>query len=143
MRMLIEKLRAGRDLNSNDINYAVTALFCEEIEDTLKHDFLTQLHRKGETADEIVGFARILRERAIVVPIDQRQLPGPLIDVCGTGGDGIDLFNVSTTIMFILAAGGAVVVKHGSRRLTSTCGSADVLEQLGVNIHLAADEMKE
>ena len=61
-----------------------------------------------------------------------------MIDVCGTGGDGLDLFNVSTTIMFILAAGGVAVVKHGNRSVTSRCGSADVLEALGVQIASAA-----
>jgi anthranilate phosphoribosyltransferase len=143
MKTLIEKLTAGRDLDRDDIGYAVAVLFSEGIDDTLKNDFLTALHRKGETAEEIVGFARLLMERSIDLPIDPTQLPGPLIDVCGTGGDGVDLFNVSTTIMFILAAGGAVVVKHGNRSVTSTCGSADVLEQLGVEIHLSPEETKE
>ena len=64
-----------------------------------------------------------------------------MIDVCGTGGDGVNLFNVSTTIMFILAAGGAVVVKHGNRSVTSVCGSADVLEELGVPIDLGARQV--
>jgi len=70
-------------------------------------------------------------------------LSGPMIDVCGTGGDGVNMFNVSTTIMFILAAGGATVVKHGNRSVTSLCGSADVLEALGVELHLAPDDLRE
>src|SRR4029077_17714019 len=74
---------------------------------------------------------------------DPKNLAGPIIDVCGTGGDGIDLFNVSTTIMFILAAGGAVVVKHGNRRVTSRCGSADVLEALGAPFDLPPTHLKE
>src|SRR5438132_7053171 len=74
---------------------------------------------------------------------DPAELPGPLIDVCGTGGDGLDFFNISTTIMFVLAAGGAAVVKHGNRSVTSTCGSADVLEELGVAIDLEPDDLRE
>jgi anthranilate phosphoribosyltransferase len=75
--------------------------------------------------------------------IDPAELPGPMIDVCGTGGAGLNLFNVSTTIMFILAAGGAVVVKHGNRRVTSLCGSADVLEELRVPIQLRPEQLRE
>src|SRR4029077_9955044 len=74
---------------------------------------------------------------------DPKNLAGPIIDVCGTGGDGIDLFNVSTTIMFVLAAGGAVVVKHGNRSVTSRCGSADVLEALGAPFDLPPAHLKE
>ena len=143
MRSLIEKLEAGRDLDIGDISYAVPVLLSDQTDDALKSDFLTALHRKGETADELVGFARLLMERAVDPMIDVTQLPGPLVDVCGTGGDGFDFFNVSTTVMFILAAGNVVVVKHGSRSVTSSCGSADVLEQLGVEIHLTPEELRE
>jgi anthranilate phosphoribosyltransferase len=82
-------------------------------------------------------------ERAVDPLVDPAELPGPIVDVCGTGGDGFDFFNVSTTIMFILAAAGVVVVKHGSRSVTSRCGSADVLEKLGVEIHLTPEELRE
>ncbi len=74
--------------------------------------------------------------------IDPSDLPGPMIDVCGTGGAGSNLFNVSTTITFVLAAGGAVVVKHGNRKVTSLCGSADVLEELGVPIRSETGRVK-
>jgi anthranilate phosphoribosyltransferase len=143
MKSLIEKLKAGRDLDNSDISYAVPLLLSDQIADSLKADFLTTLHGKGETSDELVGFVRLLLDRAVDPRLDPAQLPGPLIDVCGTGGDGFDFFNVSTTIMFILAAGGVVVVKHGSRSVTSTCGSADVLEKLGVEIHLTPEELRE
>src|SRR5256886_2792896 len=75
--------------------------------------------------------------------IDPAQLAGPMIDICGPGGDGFDFFNVSTTAMFVVAAGGAVVAKHGNRRVTSSCGSADVLEQLGVEIDLMPERLNE
>jgi anthranilate phosphoribosyltransferase len=143
MKALIEKLRSGLDLNRGDIDYAVTLLLSDHVNDELKAEFLTALHHKGESADEIVGFIRPLMERAVNPLIDPADLPGPVIDVCGTGGDGLDFFNVSTTIMFVLAAGGAVVVKHGNRSVTSTCGSADVLEELGVPIHLPPEQLRE
>jgi anthranilate phosphoribosyltransferase len=143
MQSLIEKLKAGRDLDLSDISFAVPTLLSDQTEDALKADFLTALHRKGETADELVGFARLLMDRAVDPQIDPAELSGPLLDVCGTGGDGFDFFNVSTTIMFILAAGGVVVVKHGSRSVTSSCGSADVLEKLDIEIHLTPEELRE
>jgi anthranilate phosphoribosyltransferase len=118
-------------------------LLSEQFDDALKGEFLTVLHEKGESADEITAFVELLMERAIDPMIDPAELSGPMIDVCGTGGDGLNLFNVSTTIMFILAAGGAAVVKHGNRSVTSACGSADVLEELGVPLHLGPNELKE
>src|SRR5215212_540545 len=143
MKSLLGKLRNGIDLTSSDIAYAVTLWLSDNIGDADKAEFLTELHRKGESADEIFGFTELLLERAIDPQIDEQALPGPMIDVCGTGGDGISMFNVSTTIMFILAAGGAVVVKHGNRSVTSQCGSADVLEELGVALHLTPDQLGE
>src|SRR5438876_2079736 len=143
MKALIEKLRSGVDLQSSDVGYAVVLLLSDEVEDERKVEFLTALHQKGESADEIVGFVRALMERALDPMIDPSDLPGPMIDVCGTGGAGLNLFNVSTTIMFVLAAGGAVVVKHGNRRVTSLCGSADVLEELGVPIRLRPPHLRE
>ena len=139
---LTEKVRAGRDLNSGEVGYAVTLLLSDKTDATLKAKFLTALHEKGESADEITAFVEQLIDRAIDPMIDQASLPGPMIDVCGTGGAGQNLFNVSTTIMFILAAGGAVVVKHGNRRVTSCCGSADVLEALGVQLNWEPEQLK-
>jgi len=143
MKELIAKLRNGLDLTENDIAYAVTLLLSEKVDDNAKAEFLTELHRKGESADEIFGFVQLLLQRAIDPMIDEEEVSGPLIDICGTGGDGLNLFNVSTTIMFILAAGGATVVKHGNRSVTSQCGSADVLEELGVPLHLGPELLRE
>ena len=140
---LTEKLRNKLDLNSGEIGDAVTLLLASEVDDQMKAEFLTALHDKEETAEEIAAFVRALMKRAVDPKIDRAELPGPMIDVCGTGGDGLDLFNVSTTVAFVVAAGGAVVVKHGNRRVTSTCGSADVLEQLGVPIDLAPEQLRE
>jgi anthranilate phosphoribosyltransferase len=143
MKALVGKLENGVDLTMADIRFAVTLLLSEAVDAELKAQFLTELHRKGETAEEIAGFVELFMERANDPQINPKELPGPMIDVCGTGGDGLSFFNVSTTIMFILAAGGAAVVKHGNRSVTSLCGSADVLEELGVPIHLPPEEMKE
>lgn len=143
MKALVEKLRAGVDLNAGEIAYAVTLLLSEKADAAEKARFLTALHEKGESAEEIAGFVAQLIDRAIDPMIDPANVAGPMIDVCGTGGDGLDIFNVSTTIMFILAAGGAVVVKHGNRSVTSACGSADVLEALGVRLEWAPEELKE
>src|SRR5437867_7114234 len=143
MKALIEKLRSGVDLQSSETGYAVVLLLSDEVEDEKKVEFLSALRQKGESADEIVGFVRALMERALDLMIDPSDLPGPMIDVCGTGGAGLNFFNVSTTIMFVLAAGGVVVLKHGARKVTSLCGSADVLEELGIPIRLKPEELKE
>lgn len=143
MKNLVEKLRGGGDLTAGDIRYVVPVLLSDAVTDEMKAEFLTALHEKGETAEEVACFVELFMERATDPQINAAELPGPMIDVCGTGGDGLDFFNVSTTIMFILAAGGAVVVKHGNRSVTSTCGSADVLEELGVPLHLAPEDLKE
>lgn len=143
MKALLEKLRNELDLTSNDIDLAVVQLLSDKVDDQLKADFLVALHKKGETAEEIVAFVHPLMKRAVDPMIDPAQLPGPMIDICGTGGDGLSLFNVSTAAMFVVAAGGAVVAKHGNRRVTSSCGSADVLEQLGVPIDLSPEQLRE
>ncbi|PYI44776.1 MAG: anthranilate phosphoribosyltransferase, partial [Verrucomicrobia bacterium] len=140
MISLIEKIRAGNDLSAFDVQEAAAFLLSDSIEAKTKADFLTALHDKGESASEIASFVRVLLERAVPLEI---EVDGPIVDVCGTGGDGIDLFNVSTAITFVLAAGGATVVKHGNRGVTSRSGSADVLEALGVAIDLEPDDLRE
>src|SRR5437764_2283217 len=130
MKVLTDKLRAGIDLTTSEVDVAVALLLSDETADEEKAGFLIALHRKGESPREIAAFVLQLMRRAIDPKINPDSLSGPMLDVCGTGGDGLDLFNISTTIMFILGAGGVVVVKHGNRNVTSRCGSADVLEKL-------------
>jgi len=96
--------------------------------------FMVGLRMKGETAEEITGFARTARAMATPIEVD-----GELLDTCGTGGDGLATFNISTLAAIVAAACGARVAKHGNRAASSLCGSADVLEQLGVKIDLAPD----
>jgi len=98
--------------------------------------FVTALRMKGETADEIAGMARVMRERAARITVD-----GPLLDTCGTGGDASGSFNVSTCAAFVAAAAGARVAKHGNRAMSSQSGSADVLEALGARIDLTPEQV--
>ncbi|MBC7788144.1 MAG: anthranilate phosphoribosyltransferase [Methylophilaceae bacterium] len=100
--------------------------------------FLIALRMKGETIDEIAAAATIMRELSTKVEVTNTQC---LIDTCGTGGDGIETFNVSTASAFVASAAGAKVAKHGGRSVSSTCGSADVLEALGVNVNRTPEQV--
>src|SRR3954467_1030537 len=143
MKALVDKLRTGLDLTAGDVNYAMSMLLSDSTDDAMKADFLIALHHKGESVEEIVAFVQQLIDRAVDPLIEGKNLPGPMLDVCGTGGDGLDLFNVSTTIMFVLAAGGVTVVKHGNRSVTSRSGSADVIEHLGIPLRLAPEDLQD
>jgi anthranilate phosphoribosyltransferase len=99
--------------------------------------FLTALRIKGETVEELTGLARVMRARAIPVKVN-----GPLLDIVGTGGDGLNTFNISTAAAFVAAGAGINIAKHGNRAASSQCGSADVLEKLGVAIDLTARQVE-
>jgi anthranilate phosphoribosyltransferase len=101
-----------------------------------KADFLTALAQKGETTEEIAVFVRTLRDMAVVPPVDDETRNRPILDVCGTGGDRLNTFNISTTVALVVASAGVTVAKHGNRAITSQAGSADVLEALGIKIEL-------
>lgn len=109
-------------------------------------EVLRFLRRKGETVAELVGFASAIREMAQSAALDQLgldQTEEPVLDTCGTGGDGADTFNISTATAFVVAGAGQRVAKHGNRRISSRCGSADVLEALGASVDLPADRVVE
>ncbi|MEX2581488.1 MAG: anthranilate phosphoribosyltransferase [Verrucomicrobiales bacterium] len=137
MEYLTERLRDGRDLAPEDIGAATDALVDESVSREEKAAFLEALSAKGETAAEIAAFANEFLERAVDPGLDREAVGKPLLDVCGTGGDKLNLFNVSTASVFPLAAAGIAVVKHGNRGITSRSGGADVLEALGIRIDLS------
>ena len=132
LKELIEQLRANIDLTVKDVETAAGFLADGQHSDEEKAEFLAALRDKGETGEEVGYFAEAFLRLAIRPSTEFRGRPS--IDLCGTGGDRLDLINVSTTAIFIVAAGGAVVVKHGNRAFTSRSGGADVLERLGIPV---------
>jgi anthranilate phosphoribosyltransferase len=132
---------ARTELTSGQISAAAASLLDESVSAEAKAVFLRGLADRGETPAEIAGFVTAFLERAVVPAIDRAAVGRPLIDVCGTGGDRLDLFNVSTSSVFVLAASGAAVIKHGNRGITSKSGGADVLEALGIRIDLPAESI--
>src|SRR5579859_4936888 len=134
----IEKLNAGFDLTLQEAGQVSVELFSGNVPDDEIVALLVALRAKGETTDELVGFAQVMRARAAEtlrqagVNLNEIKKAGPLLDTCGTGGDGQCTFNVSTAAALVVAATGVRVAKHGNRSISSRCGSADVLEALGV-----------
>jgi anthranilate phosphoribosyltransferase len=140
---LITSVEAGEELNAEHIAAAAEFLLDESASVDKKVRFLKGLAAKGETPSEIAGFVECFLERAVDPGTDGMEFDGPTIDVCGTGGDKLNLFNVSTTSMFVIAAGGATVVKHGNRGITSKSGGADVLEALGIRLDISPETFQE
>lgn len=136
---LTSTVARGQYLSDADVTKAVAALLDTTEADDSKADFLTALARKGETAEEIAAFAVELRARAVDPQVDAGKFGGVLLDVVGTGADMAHTFNISSCTMFVAAAAGVAVAKHGNRAITSKCGSADVLAALGARIELPPD----
>jgi anthranilate phosphoribosyltransferase len=135
---LVSDLRNRVDLSRDAIAYAAKALTNESLSPEKKASFLIALAEKGESEDEIAGFVDEMRSRAIPVPVQSR--PSIIADVCGTGGDHSNTFNISTTVAIVLSAAGVTVAKHGNRAITSKSGSSEVLEALGVPINLSPSD---
>jgi anthranilate phosphoribosyltransferase len=129
----LKTLAAGRDLSEEDARGVLHEIMGGRAGDTQTAAFLSALRVKGETAAEIVGMARAMTELAEKVEVDADVI----LDTCGTGGDGANTFNISTAAALVAAGAGVTVAKHGNRSATSKCGSADVLEALGVAIDIA------
>jgi anthranilate phosphoribosyltransferase len=134
----LNQLLAGEDLSPNRTREAFQQFFSGGLTAAQMAGLLVGLRSKGETADEVAAAAQVMRDLVtpVFLPVDT-----DVIDLCGTGGDGAQTFNISTACMFVLAAAGAKVAKHGGRSVSSSSGSADVLELLGVNINLKPEQV--
>ena len=134
----LNQLLNGQDLSHDQMLAVMQQVMGGELTTAQISALLIALRLKGETVDEITAAATVMRELSTKVNIKDTA---HLIDTCGTGGDGIQTFNVSTVSAFVAAAAGAKVAKHGGRSVSSTCGSADVLEELGVDVNKTPDEV--
>jgi anthranilate phosphoribosyltransferase len=140
LEILTQQLADRQSLTDSEVARAVEALIQQDVAAQVKAEFLTALARKGEIVSEIAAFARELRAKSIAPPLDAETRSRQILDVCGTGGDRLNTFNISTTVALIAAAAGVTVAKHGNRAITSQAGSADVLEALGIKTDLEPEE---
>lgn len=139
---LLQTLHAlvdGRSLTEEQARDAMQTILAGESTPAAIAAWLVALRMKGETVDELAGFARAMRAAAQTVPVD--ACCRPMLDTCGTGGDGMQTFNISTVAAFVIAGAGVRVAKHGNRSISSQCGSADVLEALGVRTNVSPEEV--
>ncbi|QGG81099.1 anthranilate phosphoribosyltransferase [Litorivicinus lipolyticus] len=138
IQSVLKQLMAGNDLSVDSMRAVMREIMTGQCTDAQIGGFLVALALKGESVDEITAAAEVMRELSSKVSIDGEHL----VDTCGTGGDGSSIFNVSTASAFVAAAAGAQVAKHGNRSVSSTTGSADLLEHVGVRLDLNAEQVK-
>ena len=129
----------GKDLSETQMSQMITDIFSGKITDAQIGAFMAALATKGETFEELAGAARAMRRKALRI----QASAATIVDTCGTGGDGTQTFNISTTTAFVVAGCGVTVAKHGNRSVSSRCGSADLLEALGVNLDTAPEIVEE
>lgn len=141
LKPAIQAVVDGETLDRDQASNAMRIIMNGEASQPQIGSFLTALRMRGETDDELAGFAEVMLEKAIRVPYDAGGQA--LVDTCGAGGDASHSFNISTTAAFVVAGAGVKVAKHGNRAMTSRCGSADVLEGLGVTIELEPEQVAE
>ena len=134
---LLNKIKQFNNLSISETEFLFSQIMNGELNDDLIEEILLALAKKGESSDEITGGAQVLRNKSLRVHLNQDA-----IDTCGTGGDGKHTLNISTASALVLASMGLKVAKHGNKSLTSKCGSADVLEKLGISINQNPDEVK-
>ncbi len=137
IREALEALVSQRDLTEEEAAAVMDEIMEGQTTPSQLGAFLVALRMKGETPNEIAGLARVMRAKALRV-----ETAGPVVDTCGTGGDGQGTFNISTAAAFVVAGAGLAVAKHGNRAASSRCGSADVLEALGVKIELTPEQVR-
>ena len=135
----LKKVTEGEHLSFTEMERTAEQLFSEETTDILRAAFLSSLRAKGETPEEIAAIAKTIQSKSIQLEIELSDV----IDNCGTGGDGSQSFNISTTAAFVMAGAGLTVAKHGNRSITSKTGSADVLEHLGVDLSFSHQHTEE
>ena len=139
MKKAIQQLIDGQNLTQEDAAGVMTQIMEGVATPAQIAALVVALRMKGETVDEITGFARVMRQYAVSVPVKTDKI---IVDTCGTGGDALKTFNISTAAALVVAADGRLAVaKHGNRAATSKCGSADVLESLGVKLDLPAEKI--
>lgn len=136
--MIHAKLMNGETLDIHEATRFMQRVMQGEVSSVVLSAALAALRVRGETPEEIAGFARAMRDHAVRVPVAHFDV---LLDTCGTGGDGAHTFNISTSAAFVVAAGGVPVAKHGNRAASSRAGSADLLEALGVNIEASPERV--
>lgn len=137
IKQALAQVVEGRSLAQDDMAAVMRAIMGGEASDAQIGGFLVALRVKGETVEELSGAAEVMRQLATPVAVDSSRV----VDTCGTGGDGAHLFNISTASAFVVAAAGGLVAKHGNRSVTSSTGSADLLEAAGVNLAISADQV--
>lgn len=138
LKTVLHRVSSGEHLSSTEAYEAMSVILEGGASEAALAGLLIALRMKGETAAELAGFARAMRERAVFV-----DAGAGLIDTCGTGGDGAGTFNISTVAALVMAGAGARVAKHGNRSITSRSGSAEVVEALGVKFQMTAEEARE
>ena len=138
MKQILEQLLNQHNLTRDEAYNIMLSIMSGEYDDAQIAGFLMALRAKGETVDEITGFTQAMREKMVTI-----QLETPAIDMCGTGGDALGTFNISTAATFVVAGAGVHVAKHGNRSMTSKSGSADVLQALGISIDKSVEESTE
>jgi len=141
MNALIKKMEAGSDLSRQEAEIAMGEILSGRSDEETIVALLTVLRAKGETVGELVGFARAMRRHATPVFADGSRPDELLVDTCGTGGDSSGTFNISTAAAFVAAGAGVHIAKHGNRSISSKCGSADVLEALGVSLDVPPERV--
>ena len=138
MKEFIEKCLEGNDLTADEAARALELIMTNQATDSQIAALLVALRAKGETADELVGFVRTMRNHSVKIAVDDPDA----IDMCGTGGDGMGTFNISTVSSIVVAGAGVTVAKHGNRSVSSRSGSADLFSALGVNVQLRPERVE-